>query len=127
MIPAGATGVLATVLLTAGVLAVLVAAVGLLAGGTLFDRLHYLTPASSLGVPLVVAALAVEQPHPGRATVKLVLVGLVLMLGGPVVTVATARALTDQIDQIGQPAEPARQPERPDGPGAGADQPQGRT
>lgn len=87
-----ALDVVATALLAAGVLVVLVSAAGLLLGGGLLDRLHYLTPASSVGVPLVVVALALEQDHPGRATVKLVLIGLLLTAGGPVVSMATGRA-----------------------------------
>lgn len=88
----GALDVVAAVLLAAGVLVVLVSAAGLLLGGGLLDRLHYLTQASSVGVPLVVVALALAQDHPGRATVKLVLIGLLLTAGGPVVSMATGRA-----------------------------------
>ncbi|HEY9388732.1 MAG TPA: monovalent cation/H(+) antiporter subunit G [Mycobacteriales bacterium] len=89
-----AVDVATAVLLTAGVAVVLVCAVGLLAGGSAFDRLHFLAPVSALAVPLVVTALALAQDHPGRATVKLVVIGLLLTGSGPVVTMATGRAAT---------------------------------
>ncbi|HEY9476040.1 MAG TPA: monovalent cation/H(+) antiporter subunit G [Mycobacteriales bacterium] len=85
---------IAAVLLATGVSVVLVSALGLLAGGALFDRLHHLTPVPSVAVPLVVTALALAQDHPGRATVKLVVIGLLLTAAGPVVSMATGRAAT---------------------------------
>lgn len=115
--PVNAARVAAAVLLAAGVLVVLVSAAGLLAGGALLDRLHYLTPVSSVGVPLVVAALAVAQGHPGRTTAKLAVIGLLLVAGGPVVSMATGRAAARRPDPAGRtdPADTADpgEPERP--------------
>lgn len=88
--------VVAAVLLAAGVGVIVVSAVGLLAGGALLDRLHHLTPASSVGAPLVVAALALGDDHPGRSTAKLLLIALLLTAGGPVVSMATGRAAAGQ-------------------------------
>lgn len=97
------TEVVAAVLLGIGVLVVLLASVGLLAGGSLFDRLHYLTVASTVGAPVIVTALALEQPNPGRSTVKLVAIGALLFLSGPVVTMATGQAAM----ALGVPPAPA--------------------
>ena len=81
----------ALVLLTAGTATVLLSAVALVVLPKPFGRLHALSPATSLGVPLIALALAV-QTGPGRAAVKLLAIGALIALGGPVTTMALGRA-----------------------------------
>ncbi|WP_051764308.1 cation:proton antiporter [Streptomyces sp. NRRL F-5135] len=82
---------LALVLLVAGVAALLLAAVALVALPAPYQRLHALSPASSLGAPLTALAVAVAT-GPGRAAVKVLVIGLLLAVGGAVTTMAVARA-----------------------------------
>ena len=82
----------ALVLLAAGTAALLLSALALVVLPAPYDRLHALTPATSLGVPLVALALAVET-GPGRAAVKLLVVAALVAAGGPATTMAIGRAL----------------------------------
>lgn len=79
------------VLLWAGVGVAALGCLGVLALRELPDRLHYIAPVTSLAVPLVVAALAL-QAGGLHAALKLAVVAALLVISGPVVTVATARA-----------------------------------
>ncbi|MGW2824115.1 cation:proton antiporter [Streptomyces sp. NPDC001443] len=81
----------ALVLLAVGTGVLLLSAVGLVALPGPFQRLHALTPASAVGGPLVAFALAVET-GPGRAALKLVLVGVIVAFGGSVTAMAVGRA-----------------------------------
>lgn len=92
--------VLAATLATLGVAAQVFAAVGMVVLRDRYRRLHLLTYASSLGVPPVVAALAITDPTPGRATVKLVLVGVLLVVGGAVTGMAVARATAQREGRV---------------------------
>ncbi|MFJ8627038.1 monovalent cation/H(+) antiporter subunit G [Kitasatospora sp. NPDC093550] len=83
--------VLALVLLWAGTAALLLAALALVVLPGPYLRLHALSPAAGLGAPLVALALAVDT-GPGRAAVKLLVVGLLSAVGGTVTTMAVARA-----------------------------------
>lgn len=56
-----------------------------------FNRLHYLAPATSVGITLLLAAVIVDQGF-GQAAIKVSLVWLVLLLSNAVLTHATARA-----------------------------------
>ncbi len=96
--------VVALVLLVAGTAVLLLAALGLLALPGTLARLHALAPATSLGAPLVVLGLAVDT-GPGRAAVKLLVIGALLAVGGPVTAMAIGR-LND--DRHGRPEEPER-------------------
>ncbi|MFG2819615.1 monovalent cation/H(+) antiporter subunit G [Kitasatospora sp. NPDC048365] len=79
------------VMLWAGVGCVLLSSLALLRlGGTLM-RLHALAPASVVGVPLIAAAVALDQGV-GRAAVKTLFIGLLFAVGGAVTTVAVGRA-----------------------------------
>jgi multicomponent Na+:H+ antiporter subunit G len=79
------------VLLAVGIAAVALGCVGLLVARETFLRLHYLGPASSLGAPLIIAALVVDA---GLSTlaIKLVLIGVLLVGSGAVTMVAFGRA-----------------------------------
>ncbi|GAB7184387.1 hypothetical protein ATKI12_4218 [Kitasatospora sp. Ki12] len=83
--------VIVLVLLWAGTGCVLLSAAAVLRlRGTLM-RLHALAPASVAGVPLIAAAVAVDQ-GPGRAAAKTLFIGLVFAVGGTVTTIAVGRA-----------------------------------
>ncbi len=79
------------VLLLIGVLAVLLSCIGLIVARDTYDRLHYLGPATSLG-PVCIALATVAYFGLGQAGIKALLVAAVLLVTGPVVTHATARA-----------------------------------
>lgn len=87
-----AAHVLALVLLWCGAAALLLAAAALAVLPTAWGRLHALAPASGLGVPLVCLGLAVDAGA-GRAAVKLLAIGALTAVSGPVVTVAIGRTV----------------------------------
>jgi multicomponent Na+:H+ antiporter subunit G len=82
---------LVIVLLTVGVVIELISCVGVLAAPQFYDRLHYLGPASTLGAFLIGAALVVQDGLKQQG-VKSILVVVLLIVVGPVLTHATARA-----------------------------------
>ncbi|PYC70612.1 hypothetical protein C7C46_27270 [Streptomyces tateyamensis] len=81
---------IALVLLVAGVAVLLLAGLALLRLPAPYLRLHALSPASSLGAPLIALALAVET-GPGRGAAKLLVIGALLAVGGTVTTMAIGR------------------------------------
>jgi multicomponent Na+:H+ antiporter subunit G len=87
-----AAHVLALTLLWCGAAALLLAAAALTVLPTAWGRLHALAPASGLGVPLVCLGLAVDAGA-GRAAVKLLFIGALTAVSGPVVTVAIGRTV----------------------------------
>lgn len=62
-------------------------------------RIHALATATSLGTPLVALALAVET-GPGRGAVKLLVIGALIALGGPVTTMAIGRVTAQQAGRL---------------------------
>jgi len=85
-----AAGVVAAVLVTAGVLVVVCAALAALAFRRLYRRLHVLAPVSSVGGPLIGLGLAVTNGW-SLTTATVLLVVAVLAMTGPVLGAATAR------------------------------------
>jgi multicomponent Na+:H+ antiporter subunit G len=86
------THVVALVLVSLGCAVIVLAAVGaVVMPGGVFNRLHFLTPVTSAGLPLVVAGLCVESGQPFTIA-ELVVIGLVLAVAGPVLESATGRA-----------------------------------
>jgi monovalent cation/proton antiporter MnhG/PhaG subunit len=86
-----ARGAAEAVLLWTGVGAELLCCAGVLVMRDVFDRLHYVSAASTVGVVLIVSAVMVE--HLFDATgVKALLVLVFLGITGPVITHAIARA-----------------------------------
>jgi monovalent cation/proton antiporter MnhG/PhaG subunit len=81
----------ALVLLVLGVAVLLLSAAALIVLPRPYARLHALTPATSLGLPLVALALAVET-GPGRSAVKLLIIAALTAVGGSVTTMAIGRA-----------------------------------
>ena len=86
-----AGGVVEDVLLVVGCAVLLGAVLGLLLVDGFYDRLHFVGLATTLGVPPVVAALAIAADGVA-ATLKVVVIGVLLVGTGPAVTAATARA-----------------------------------
>ncbi|OLZ74316.1 hypothetical protein AV521_01120 [Streptomyces sp. IMTB 2501] len=94
----------AVALLVVGTGVLLLCAVWLVALPRPYQRLHALSPATSVGGPLVALALAVET-GPGRAAVKLLLIGALMAAGGAVTTMAIGRATArhDRLVRRGSP------------------------
>ncbi len=86
-----AKDLLVDVLLLLGCSAVLLSCVALLRLPHLAGQLHGLAPAGTIGVPLVCAAVAIDQGV-GRNAGKVLIVALVLVVTGPVAATVTARA-----------------------------------
>jgi multisubunit Na+/H+ antiporter MnhG subunit len=79
-------------LVSLGCAVIVLAAIGaaVMPGGV-FNRLHFLTPVTSVGLPLVAAGLCVESGQP-FAIAELVVIAVVLAVAGPVLESATGRA-----------------------------------
>ena len=82
---------LVILLLAVGVVIELISCVGILVARQFYDRLHYVGPASTLGAFMIGAAL-VAQDGLKQQGVKSILVVFLLVVVGPVLTHATARA-----------------------------------
>lgn len=83
------------VLLFAGVAIVAVSAWAALLLRGVFVRLHYLSPVTSLGGPLIGIALGLENGWGLTTGLILLVVGL-LAVSGPVVAVATTRVVAQR-------------------------------
>jgi monovalent cation/proton antiporter MnhG/PhaG subunit len=79
------------VLLGLGVGIEVVCVLGLLVMRDAFDRLHYAMAATSVGVPLLVAAVVVHASV-GASGLNALVIGALLFLLNPVLANATARA-----------------------------------
>jgi multicomponent Na+:H+ antiporter subunit G len=82
--------VIAVVLLVAGTAVLLLSACALLVLPRPYAQLHALAPATSLGSPLIALALALDT-GPGREAVKLLAIGALLAVSGPITTMAIGR------------------------------------
>jgi multicomponent Na+:H+ antiporter subunit G len=81
---------------SAALLAIAVAAVALTAAGVLisrnvYQRLHYLGPASTIGVAATAAAIVAQEGW-DQAGIKAVVVAGLLLVVNPILSHATARA-----------------------------------
>jgi len=83
------------VLLAAGMAGVAVGCLGLVVAREALLRLHYLGPASSVGAPLIIAALVVQDGL-SLSAVKLVLIGVLLIGSGAVTVAAFGRAIAQR-------------------------------
>jgi multicomponent Na+:H+ antiporter subunit G len=81
----------ADVLLGLGVLVTLISCVGVLAMPNVFDRLHYTAPATTIGAFAIALSIVVEEGW-SAASVKALVVFLLLLVTNPVLSHATARA-----------------------------------
>ncbi len=84
-------GTLVDVLLGLGVAAELVCVLGLVAGATVFDRLHYAAAGTTVGPVLVLAAVLGKEGLNNSGLDAIAAVGI-LFLAGPIATHAIARA-----------------------------------
>ena len=75
---------------TVGTLVVVLAALGAVTMRQAYNRLHFLTPATSLGGPLIGLALGIEN-GPGLTTALDEFTVFLLFLTGPVLGAATGR------------------------------------
>lgn len=102
-------GIAAAVLLALGVAIELLCCLGVLIMDNVYDRLHYLGPATAVG-PVAIAAAVVLEEALSTAGIKALLIAAVLIGTGPVLTHATARAV--RIRQYGHwEAQPEEQVE----------------
>lgn len=83
--------VLIAILLVAGCAVVVISCCAMLALRTIYDRLHLLAPVTSLGGPLIGAALVVQNGW-GLTSGQVIMIVVLLALSGPAAGVATARA-----------------------------------
>jgi multisubunit Na+/H+ antiporter MnhG subunit len=106
------------VLLTFGLLSVVLSSAGLVAAKTGWDKLHYTSPAAVVAPVAITAAVLVEDGLTS-AGAKAVLVAVVLILTGPVLVHATARAarirehgrfviLSEELETKEQPSKPSK-------------------
>jgi multisubunit Na+/H+ antiporter MnhG subunit len=86
--------VVIAVLLAAGVGVELACCAGVLLRHSAIDRLHYAAAGTTLGPLLIGAAVLVEESV-SSAGLNTILVVALVVLAGPVVTVATARLLRE--------------------------------
>lgn len=96
--------VCALILLAAGAAALLLAALALAVLPTPYARLHALAPAGSLGVPLICLGLALDAGV-GREAVKLLFIGAVTGVSGPVLTVVIGRTMAREGERPRQAGE----------------------
>lgn len=97
--------VLAVALLVCGCAALLLSALALALLPTAYTRLHALAPATSLGVPLVCLALALDAGG-GRQAVKLLFIGGLTALSGPPLTIVIGRVMARQGEEPESGGEP---------------------
>ncbi|MFF3006739.1 cation:proton antiporter [Kitasatospora sp. NPDC057940] len=91
------------VLLWSGVGCLLLSATAVVRFRATLMRLHALAPASVAGVPLIAAAVALDQGL-GRGAAKTLFIGLVFAIGGTVTTIAVGRAARQAEDENGSRA-----------------------
>jgi multicomponent Na+:H+ antiporter subunit G len=82
----------ALALLVIGCAALLLSAAGLLALPDTYGKLHALAPASTLGGPAIAVSVAIDDGI-GRATVKFLVIAVLMAAGGAVATMATGHLL----------------------------------
>ncbi len=79
------------VLLAIGVISALLCCLGILIMPSVYERLHYMATVATVSAFAVLAAVVVEEGW-GQATIKTILVCIVLLMINAVLTHATARA-----------------------------------
>ena len=92
-------------LLVAGVAVTVLSSLGALAFRQVHNRLHFITPITSLGAPLVGLALAIENGW-GETTAEILFTVFLLALVGPALEAATGRLAAQQEGWV-----PRRSPE----------------
>jgi multisubunit Na+/H+ antiporter MnhG subunit len=77
----------------------LVCCIGIVAARDVFARLHYSAAAGTLGPIVVAVAIAVEEGVRSIPASAALVVAVLLLLGSPVVTIATARAARARLER----------------------------
>ena len=93
-------------LVVAGVAVIVLSSLGAaLVRGDVFTRLHFVTPVTSIGAPLVGAGLCIESGQPW-VVAELLLIVVLLFVSGPVLEASAARAAAQErgVEQEEQPA-----------------------
>lgn len=85
------TEIAAAILLVVCVFGNLLTSVGLVKTKNLYDQIHYLAPCSLLGAPCLAAAIVLHEGLT-QGGAKAILIAVLLLLGNPVLSHATARA-----------------------------------
>lgn len=83
--------VLSIALLAGGVGVVLVCCIGIVVANDTFDRLHFITPASTIGIGFISLAIILSKPL-GSTTLKIALLFVITVVTSPILSHATARA-----------------------------------
>lgn len=99
-----ATHVVAVVLVVSGTGVLVAAAIGAVAARNLYARLHFATPMTSLGGPLIAIGLAV-QSGTGFTIASLLLPAALMFLAGPLLSAAIGRVIAQQEGRV-DPASP---------------------
>jgi multisubunit Na+/H+ antiporter MnhG subunit len=98
--------VVALTVVALGCAVIVVAAMGaaVMPGGV-FNRLHFLTPVTSVGVPLAAVGLSIES---GQlfTIVQVLLIALLMAVSGPVLESATGRAAAIVEGRVPEEEEP---------------------
>lgn len=85
--------------LVAGCVVIVVAGTGAVLARDIYTRLHFLSPVTSLGAPCVgISAMLADGVN--LATASIVLTILLLMLSGPALAAATARAAAQRDELV---------------------------
>ncbi len=79
------------VLLAAAAASVVLTSLGVAFSRDVYQRLHFLAPAATIGVACVTAAIVLRESF-DQAGIKTLLTGAVLFVMNPILTHATARA-----------------------------------
>ena len=114
-----AADLIAGVLVVIGFLSVLLSSAGLVAAETGWDKLHYTGPANVVG-PVAIAAAVLVEDSLTSASVKAILVAVVLLITGPALVHATGRAarvrehgrfviLSEELEHKEHQSKPSRQ------------------
>jgi multicomponent Na+:H+ antiporter subunit G len=97
----GARHIAALVCETGGTVVVVASALAALGMRHAYNRLHFLTPATSLGAPLIGVGLVLENGWGLTAGLDILIVVL-LALSAPVLEAATARVVAQRAGLIGE-------------------------
>lgn len=92
---------IALVLLWLGTAVIVVAALGSLLMHSLYARLHFLTPITTVGAPLIGIGLAVDS-HSGLAAGEYLLIVAVMAVSGPALEAATGRVTAQREGRVEQ-------------------------
>lgn len=97
-------GDIAIALMAASLLVIALSVLGALVLSSIYAKLHYLTPVSSVAVPMFVAGLVVQTGWGITAGLE-ILTGALLMVSGPMLQIAIGRVQAEH-DGVLTPQSP---------------------